>query len=325
MASSRAGFAVKLIVATLLLAQLGLVAAQIVSMALAERSWLADLGSFVRPHLFLAGAGLALVGLLVPSRLTRLGAAAALLASVVPYLFLPAQAPALGGRSLTLATANILVDNPDPQRLLRIPQIVSADILVLQEMTPLWQQELIAAGYWRHESRRDMGANDDIKVFSRFPIVSEAQVSSDSLDTGNRHPLRLELSVDGRPLVVYAVHPQTPRSPAQWRQRNAYLRDLANAVIAEPPGTAVVIAGDWNTPSWSPYLHNVLSVTGLKSTESDWWPRPTRFSTRFGGITWLGTPIDRIVVSAAIGLQELTIGPDFGSNHLPVIARLSLP
>ncbi len=307
------------------LAQLGYSVAQVVSLIQSRELWIADLANFIRPHLLLAGVVLFVAGMALPRRATKIGGFVALLAAILPYAFLPSPAPDLGGRELTLVSANVLVDNPDPQPFLSIPEVVSSDILVLQEMRPQWQDALVASGYWPHESNRDLRVNSDMKVFSRFPILDERTVSPESRDTGGRHAVRLELMVDRRPVILYAIHPQTPRRAGMWRERAAYFRDLEASLRDEPPDAAVIVAGDWNIPPWSPFFRDFLWTTGYNTTESRWWPEPTRFSTRFGGITWLGTPIDRVVLSPNVGLAELAMGPQFGSNHLPVIARLSIP
>lgn len=314
----------RLALIAVLAAQLGFTGAQLGSMALSRHLWAADLANFIRPHLLVAGIVLFLAGLALPKRATRLAGMVALAAAFLPYLLLTPPAPSRPGPGFTMVSANVMVDNPDPLPFLALAQVAAADILVLQEVRPAWQQALIASGNWRYESNRDLAASTDMKLVSRFPILDERTVFPESADTGGRHAIRFTLSVEGRVVVVYAIHPQTPRSPRGWRQRAAYLRDLQRAVEAEPADMPVIVAGDWNLPPWSPFLRDFLTATGYSSTESRWWPAPTRFSIRMGALTPLGTPIDRIVVSPGIGLDMLSVGPKFGSNHLPVAARLTL-
>ncbi len=240
-------------------------------------------------------------------------------------MVLTPPAPAMEGTRFTVVSANVLVDNLDPQPFLAIPEIAGADILVLQEVRPLWQNALIASGRWPFESSRDLAANTDMKLLSRFPVLDARTVSPESADTGGRFAVRFELSIEGRIVVLYAVHPQTPRGQHAWRERAAYFRDLQAAVRSEPADAPVVVAGDWNTPPWSPFFQDFLSSTGYRTTESRWWPLPTRFSIRLWALTWIGTPIDRVVLSPALGLEELAMGPKFGSNHLPVVVRVVIP
>ena len=316
-----AGFYIPLI----LLAQVFYTAAQVSSHLLARHLWAADMANFIRPHLLAAGIALFTIGLILPSRITKAGAMISFLAAILPFAFLPAPAAEGDGSQFTIVSANVLSDNRDPRPFLSIPQVASSDVVVLQEMRPIWQNALVESGLWRFESSRDLRANTDMKVFSRFPITSEKVISGTSSDTGGRHPLRLELLIGDRQVVLYAVHAQTPRKPSMWRERAAYFRDLTQALKQEDGDSVVIIAGDWNTPPWSPLFQDFLAETGYRTTESGWWPAPTRFSIRFGNMTALGTPIDRIVISPNIGLSSLDLGPRFQSNHLPVIARLTLP
>lgn len=309
----------------LVAAQFGFATAQVLSVLLAPYVWLADLANFIRLHLLIGAAGLMVLGLLLPVRLARIGGVLVLVSALLPYLLLPSPAPQLGGTPVTVASANLLVGNPNIDAFMAIPDVAGAEILVLQEVTPDWQDALAQSGLWSFESDRNLRAHSDMKVFSRFEIVGERTLSPESTDTGGRHARRLELRVEGRPVILYAVHTQTPRSLPMWHERNAYLRDLAEALKSERPGAQVIVAGDWNTPSWSPFLSDLLTSTGYRTTESRWWPLPTRFSVRFGELTQLGSPIDRIVISPDVGLESVVTGPNYGSNHLPVIARLTLP
>jgi endonuclease/exonuclease/phosphatase (EEP) superfamily protein YafD len=323
--SSASGGMPKLFVAAVVLVQLVFAAAQLVSLALSRDLWIADLANFIRPHLLVAGVVLFVVGFVLPPRSTKIAGTVALLAAGFPYFLLPSPAPAAPGTTFTMISANVLTDNLDPRPFLALPDVGAADILVLQEVRPLWQNALIASGRWPFESSRDLAGNTDMKVLSRFPILDERTVSSESTDTYGRFAVRYELSVEGTNVVLYAIHPQTPRGPRAWEARAAYLRDLEAAVKSEPSDALVVVAGDWNTPPWSPFFRDFLSSTGYRTTESRWWPLPTRFSIRLWSLTQIGTPIDRIVLSPTMALEELALGPKFGSNHLPVVARVVIP
>lgn len=169
---------------------------QVTSLLLSRQFWVADLANFIRPHLLLMGVALFVLGMVLPRRATRIGGLVALLAAILSYTLLPPPAPDPGGGAFTLVSANVLVDNHDPYPFLSIPEVASADILVLHEMRPPWQDVLAASGYWPHESSRELRANTEMKVFSRFPILDERIMSPESRDTGDRHAVRLELLVD---------------------------------------------------------------------------------------------------------------------------------
>jgi endonuclease/exonuclease/phosphatase (EEP) superfamily protein YafD len=295
---------------------------------MAPLSWQADLVSFFRMHLLFVGLGALVLAFLVRGIGPKLAGAMAFASALVPFLWTPATAlPAQVDTAsrFRIVSANIYVDNPDPTSFVGFLRRANPDLVVLQETTGRWQDAISAVSVWPYQSSIDMQSRDDMKVFSRFPILSERIVSPESRDTGGRHPVRFELAVGSSRVVLFAVHAQTPRTKEMWRERNAYLRDITAAVQAEAQGTKIIVTGDWNTPIWSPFFSRVLTDANLRTAQFEWWPAPTRFSLRFGSISELGIPIDHIAVSPNIGLAGFSTGPQFGSNHLPISADLTLP
>jgi endonuclease/exonuclease/phosphatase (EEP) superfamily protein YafD len=75
---------------------------------------------------------------------------------------------------------------------------------------------------------------------------------------------------------------------------------------------------------WSPAYQRALFLSGLEATERSAWPSPTRIFTSLAGVDF-GTPIDHVAVSRGIAVAGFATGPDFGSDHRPVVADLKLP
>jgi endonuclease/exonuclease/phosphatase (EEP) superfamily protein YafD len=304
-------------------------AVQTSSVALAGVFWIADLASFVRAYLLLAGAVLAVIGLRYPTGLHRAAALATLIAGVAPCIspVRPAATPGAQGTVITVTTANVLGTNRDPAPFFRVPEIRASDVLVLQEVNRAWYAALPEVrDSWPWQSAAVPKLSGHLVVLSRFPITGEQLITApDPQRTGGRKMLRLTLTAGGQPLTLYAIHAETPRSPTMWRHRNNYLEDLSLALQDEAAGSRVIVAGDWNTPPWSPFLKGFLAGTGYRSSDSGFLPTPTRLPTVFGGLRWLGTPIDRLVVSPSLGLGAVSVGAGFGSDHRPVTARILLP
>lgn len=313
----------------ILAAQALFLSVQISSLALAGVSWVADLASFLRAYLLLAGAVLAVIGLRHPTGRHRAAALATLIAAVAPCInpALPAAPDGPEGRVITVTSANVLGTNRDSAPFFRLPGIRESDVVVLQEVNLAWYAALPEVrDSWPWQSATVPKHSGHLVVLSRFPITGEQLITApDPQRTGGRKMLRLTLTVAGQPLTLYAIHAETPRSPAMWRHRNNYLEDLGRALQDEAAGSRVIVAGDWNTPPWSPFLKAFLASTGYRSTDSGFLPTPTRLPTAFGGLRWLGTPIDRLVVSPSLGLGTVSVGDAFGSDHRPVTARIVLP
>lgn len=145
-----------------------------------------------------------------------------------------------------------------------------------------------------------------LAVVSRLPVVSVTELvvpRTRSDVVRQRFAIILEVAVGDRRVTVGGLH----ASHRLWGSL-PQLRALDRALVAR--GLPSVIAGDCNM--WGPPIATVL--------------RERRRAVR--GRTWpAGRPhsqIDHIWIDDAFDVVDSTIGPDAGSDHLPIRARLRL-
>ncbi|HEY6632992.1 MAG TPA: endonuclease/exonuclease/phosphatase family protein [Rhizobiaceae bacterium] len=309
------------------LAALGLALATALVSA-ADRFWPGDMIAFFRPQFALAILLALVAALWLRRRLASLALAALLLVNALPlFVVTVPAAPSAGTGNLRILSANVLYDNATPERFSGIVAGLSPDIIVTQEARHDWPDLLRSLPGYNLVGQEELKWNSNL-VLSRYPM--RARLVADMPPSGNwlggGPALRVEVDIPdrARPLVVYAIHSPTPRSAAAWQARNRYLDVLAERIAAEPEGTDVVLAGDWNTPVWSPAYGRTLFLSGLLASERSAWPAATRLFASLGGIN-LGTPIDHVAVSKGIGVAAFATGAAFNSDHLPVVADLKLP
>jgi endonuclease/exonuclease/phosphatase family metal-dependent hydrolase len=164
----------------------------------------------------------------------------------------------------------------------------------------------------------------DIAVLSRRPLqeVERLEPPPEAVDGPRTRPLRVV--VDG--VAIYAVHPDTPRTAAGWRRRNALLAWLGRAVRARDGARPRIIAGDFNTPPGSPYLAELQRAAGVRDAAGGGLRHPTRQPLLFAPyLALLGAPVDHVLVSPEISVAGFAVGRDVESDHLPVVADLLLP
>jgi endonuclease/exonuclease/phosphatase (EEP) superfamily protein YafD len=293
----------------------------------ADRFWLVDLLTFAWPYVVAAGIFVAVAACATRRLKAIVIAVAGLAVAAVPAADVQTARISPAGSGLMVLTANLYVDNARPPAdFIAILRAERPDIVVLEETTPAWERAISAAGLFPYESDHAVVVRDGIKVFSTLPIRAETALKrAFTEDHAYKEPLRLELDLNGKPLFLYAFHPETPRKLWQWRDRNAYLSAAAEAVKGDLEKAPVIVAGDWNTPSWSPFFRGFLKQAGLASTAGGWLQPVTRFSMKLDRFAYVGASIDHVVVSPDISLRKRRVGPAFGSNHLPVIAELALP
>ena len=81
-----------------------------------------------------------------------------------------------------------------------------------------------------------------------------------------------------------------------------------------------IIVGDFNITPWSPYFNDFIQRSELLDTRKGLGVYPTWPKQIFP----LMIPIDHGLVSSDIKLHSFNRGPNFGSDHLPLILNVSI-
>jgi endonuclease/exonuclease/phosphatase (EEP) superfamily protein YafD len=280
--------------------------------------WLLDLTSHFRWYWLLA----AVVGLaLAAGRRRRLaaGVLAVVIAvnawAILPY-WLPGDGDGDGGAPLEIVSLNVFADNVAKDRTLAYLRRREADLVVLLEVDTPWAEALAELeSLYPHRVIEPRDDNFGLAVLSRLPLESP----------------RVEELADGPPVIVagvrlgerscllVAAHPPAPISAGWSARRDAQLAAIGKLAAAE--SRPVIVAGDLNATPWSHGFRQLLA------------PGALRDSARGRGLqaTWNARhvvpriPIDHVLVSPAVRVESRRIGPDVGSDHLPVEATLIVP
>lgn len=212
---------------------------------------------------------------------------------------------------LTVATFNVHMGNHDTTTLARWLTETKPDVLVLHEVSPEYAKGLDAiTGY---PFRYLVPRNDPfgMAVLSRFPLA-QAQTLEDG--DGLQH-IETQLDWNGQPIRLTAWHPMPPISQYDHTKRNQQLQALAKA--AKASGQPAIVAGDLNATPWS-NAFSKLDQAGLRRASglAPTWPAV--------GYGWIGIPIDHVLVTQQWSVVKREIGPNLGSDHLPVLVRIAL-
>jgi vancomycin resistance protein VanJ len=153
-----------------------------------------------------------------------------------------------------------------------------------------------------------------IALASRLPIDHGVI----SREASRFHPhIEAMLKLPGRaaPLVLYAIHAPPPVSGEMADWRNGMFDFVARKVATQAALTPVVV-GDFNLTPWSPHFQRFIANSGLRDARTphridNTWP------VTFNNAT-LGLAIDHTFANPSLPLVKRVIGPDLGSDHLPV-------
>lgn len=153
-----------------------------------------------------------------------------------------------------------------------------------------------------------------IVMLSKYPI----RFGAISYEPSRLFPhVEASIKLPGRdaPLALLAVHAPPPISADMADYRNRKLNHIAGKVAAQPQATPIVV-GDFNLTPWSPYFKKFVADSGLSDART-----PKRFEH-----TWpvtfdnanIGLAIDHSFAHSSLALLKRAVGPDLGSDHLPV-------
>lgn len=320
---------------------------------LVPNNWIADDLSFFQVQLLVISAIallMSLLGFLAPHRfrplyivgfsLQSLAFLGFLMLSLGAVLTLP-KAPQIADgadqHTLRIVSINIRFKYVNTEPLVDFLKEADPDIILLQESGWWrWQTERLqretgsqvpASPYPQYQYIGDLG---DISIFSKFPITDRNSLTvkghASPWDENRREIVNVTLDTPQGPLSLHAVHPTSPRDARLHYDRQAYMNALSTYLdkTAEPHVPTIVM-GDWNTSAWSVHFARFLERHGLATKFPSWLPMTTRFFGPFQLRHLLGAAVDQIAVSKDIRISNVSLGPDVGSDHIPVIADFALP
>jgi endonuclease/exonuclease/phosphatase (EEP) superfamily protein YafD len=281
--------------------------------SLGRFSWFLDLFSHFRvQYLF----GLSILGLLLlifKRRKTAtifLAFAGINLAIVLPLYFGGQAEVPESAYTLRALLLNVNTRFGDANRVKHVIQEFDADIVVLEEISSQWVEDLqwltVSHPHFRIQPRED---NFGIGLFSKFPLRE-----GDIVYIGDAKVPSIDATLDIGPstLGVIATHPLPPGSASYSRWRNDQLDKIAHYVLSNSP---MLLLGDLNVTPWNHYFKRLLKHTGLRDSSQGRGIQPTW--PNFNPL--LRIPIDHCLHSPDILVTKKQIGPDVGSDHYPVI------
>ncbi|MBS1196855.1 MAG: hypothetical protein H6R18_640 [Proteobacteria bacterium] len=238
--------------------------------------------------------------------------ALALLALPLPWLTVSPLAPAASqaDKAFLVASANVHFGNQDPAPLIQWLAKTQPDIVVLIEISPEYAAALKKLPGYPHRHLAPQPDPFGIALLSRHPLRQIA-----ALRNADGIP-RIEAEIDwqGKSINIIGYHPMPPITPQHHATRNQELQSFA--IRASQSKQPMIVAGDLNASPWSSAFHSLDKLglwraSGLRPT----WPAIGQ------GI--IGIPIDHALVSAHWSVLESGLGPNLGSDHRPLLVKIS--
>lgn len=238
-----------------------------------------------------------------------------------PYSAFAATEMAIGDHAtdtdrvcFTAMSVNVKVKNRDYDRISKQIEQRDPDVLFLMETDQRWINNLSSVlstfpNVVTHPQPKAFG----LVFASRLPVVKTNVVENTYRDTPT---LYATLTPSPRsPVEFIGLHPKPPLPG--W---NTELRDknIVNAALQTPDRLPdAIVMGDFNDVPWSRTTERFKETGGWKD------PRVGRgtYPTFPANITWLGWPLDQLMVKGNVAIEAFEVLPENGSDHRAVFAR----
>jgi endonuclease/exonuclease/phosphatase (EEP) superfamily protein YafD len=215
-----------------------------------------------------------------------------------------------------LITFNIWHHNSEIPSVARFFERSNADVLVVQEATPMQARQLRQRLISYRYSMVDGTLDDGTIIFSRWPIENSRYLE---LVDGGARTASVSIRWREQPVQILGVHLHWPLGRRVSRFRNAELEALA-ALASTSTSRPLLVAGDFNITPWSSFYQRFVTAANLNDADVG-QGLPASWPAVLGP---LGIRIDHCLYSPQWNVIATRTGPELGSDHLPVIVDLRL-
>lgn len=239
-----------------------------------------------------------------------------LLASVVRLVPTSAPAADTAGQPIRIVSANVHTSNRQFALFVEFVEKTDPDLLLVPEADHDWERGLSRLrNAYPHVVSVPREDNFGLILYSRFPFA-EAEILR--FGEASIPMVVASFPLEKGTLKLVGAHPLPPVSEEYALRRNELLASIGS-IVRDATGPCLVI-GDFNIAPWSPHFQDLLADSKLRDTRRGW----------VVGATWpthlplLMTPIDHALVSADINVIDRQVGPEIGSDHLPIVLDIAV-
>ena len=219
---------------------------------------------------------------------------------------------------IALLTTNVLQKNRDVHRLIEIIREADPDLILTVEVDQWWTERLSEGLTARYPNKISYPLSNGygLALFTRLELIEPGvQFILDDAIPSIKTGVRLR---SGSIVEIYGVHPRPPSVLQDTTERDIELVRVATKI--KERGAPAIVLGDLNDVAWSPTTAMFMKTGGLLD------PRRGRgfyntYPARWPGLRY---PLDYIFSTSHFKICSMRVLPSFGSDHLPLIAELSL-
>jgi len=231
------------------------------------------------------------------------------------YLGSPGD-PGAGSPELRVMSFNLLSNNESYNEVIEYIESVEPDLVFLHEASRPWEVAMESADF---DYQMIRGRSDNL-IFGTLVLVRE-DVDAVSFGFAEGQPRAISLAYQPEnwpvPVKVLSSHPLAPTTAQRAALRDAQLA-FAAEWASEQQG-AFFVVGDLNASPWSWPFRRLVSDGDLRNSQIGFGLQPSFPAT---SNVLLRVPIDHLLHSDMLVVQDRRLGASLGSDHFPLIVDL---
>jgi endonuclease/exonuclease/phosphatase (EEP) superfamily protein YafD len=223
-------------------------------------------------------------------------------------------------QTLSATFLNMNVNNQRYSDIVSFIVGTGADVAVLSEVPDSWQKTLAPLlnvyPYYQHVTEPEIVGEEPhtILMLSRYRLTNPRSAASGAHN--HAYFLSADINLPTGVRTVVGIHLPKPLWPGEADVQEKAVNDVIRRIKGNQK-TAVVV-GDFNMTPFARRYQKLLAESGLRQSNQNFFPSWPSL------LVPAGIPIDHVLTGPDAEIIEMSVGPDVGSDHRPVIARISL-
>ncbi|GAB5409607.1 MAG: hypothetical protein BalsKO_19720 [Balneolaceae bacterium] len=216
---------------------------------------------------------------------------------------------------LKIVSINLLSSNQEYEKVISFIKEEDFDIVFFQELNMSWEAKLDELREeYPNQNMIPRSDNFGIGVLSKLEFIN---VEDLDLSTVQISSILMKVNYKGKELSVLSTHPLPPVGNYYFESRNKQFKSISKFVDAY--SSELIVIGDLNSTKFSPNFDLLYKSGKLRDSREGFGLQPT-WNAQWSLIS---ITLDDVLVTNGIQILDRGIGPNIGSDHLPVTIEVS--
>lgn len=218
-------------------------------------------------------------------------------------------------KSVKISAINVLSSNTDYQKVIDFIHNENPEIVIIQEITPTWEEALkTALNQYPEQLIKSQNNNFGIALYSKIKLEN---LKIATLNGINLPSIRSDFKIKNKKITLLATHPVPPINQDYFNKRNHQLAEIAT--FCNSISNEIIVIGDLNTTSFSRHFKQLQKQSKLIDSRKGFGIQST-----WSALNGINITLDHCLISKDLRVKSRKVGQNIGSDHLPILVEIGI-